>query len=249
MKIFVKNTISIIYNNLLKLFPLKGARLLMYHSFDSKLSHDRYGISMDFKIFCEQILFLKRLNYIFVPLSSIYENLKSDKVIIMTFDDGYKDNIKAAEFLKLHNIPFTVFITSDFVNKFMYLSKSDIKFLSKFSNCTIGAHGKTHSMLAKLSYAEQQYELEYCKSSLEEISSLEINQISYPHGSFNHDTIEICKNLGFKFAASSLHGLNTTSNFNAYSLKRTEIIASDNLKIFTRKITGGFDFMKYKDSI
>lgn len=248
MKFFIKNSISIIYNFFVKVFPSKGARILMYHSIDSQLSHDTYGISIDFNLFCKQILLLKSLNYFFIPLEKIHENIGNNKCIIITFDDGYKDNIKAAEFLDQHKIPFTIFITSDFVNKSMYLSSSDIKYLNKFNTCTIGAHGKTHNMLAELNYSEQLFEIEYCKKFLEEISSTEINQISYPHGSFNNDTIEICKKLGFKFAASSLNGLNNSRNFNAAALKRTEIIASDSLNIFERKINGGFDFMQYKDA-
>ncbi|WP_158999113.1 polysaccharide deacetylase family protein [Pigmentibacter ruber] len=249
MKNIAKNNLALLYSYLIKFFPTKGVRVLMYHALNTKLPHDSYGISIDFDLFCQQIFLLKQNNYIFVPLSEVRSNLDRDKHVSISFDDGYKDNMLAARFLNNLEIPFTIFIISDFIDQQIYLSTAEIKELSNLKFCTLGAHGKTHSKLGTLSYIEQKVELETCKKLIEDITSKEIDQLSFPHGSFNQNTIEIINNIGFNLAASSLHGLNTKNNFDKYKLRRTEILGHDGLNIFQKKIEAGYDYLKFKDYI
>ena len=50
-----------------------------------------------------------------VPL---YFSKKQRKFIVFTMDDGYKDNyIKALSIFKKHNVPYTIFVTTDFPDK------------------------------------------------------------------------------------------------------------------------------------
>ena len=54
---------------------------------------------------------------------------------------------------------------------------------------------------------------------------------------------KILDNLGYNLASSSHLGLNTQNNINLRELKRSEIIASDNLKILEKKILGYYDYL------
>ncbi len=68
------------------------------------LSHGRYFLSPDdlYKSFC-------------------YKEKLNNNSILITFDDGYKDNfIYAYPILKKYNIPFTIYINSGFINKEFY---------------------------------------------------------------------------------------------------------------------------------
>lgn len=70
----------------------------------------------------ELILDLKSQNYEFISLEEVYEVLNSGKhvkkKIVMTLDDGYKDNYTIAyPIFKKYNIPFTVYITTSFPEK------------------------------------------------------------------------------------------------------------------------------------
>ena len=58
-------------------------------------------------------------DYKFISLDRLYEVLKNQetvkKYIVLTFDDGYKDNYDFAyPILKKYNIPFTIYITTSF---------------------------------------------------------------------------------------------------------------------------------------
>ena len=69
----------------------------------------------------DTILKLKKKNYKFISLDELEVTIKSgskEKFAIFTFDDGYKDNYTTAyPIFKKYNIPFTIYITNDFLNK------------------------------------------------------------------------------------------------------------------------------------
>ena len=59
--------------------------------------------------------------YDIISLSQVPERLKQKnkrKFIVFTMDDGYKDNFtKALPIFKKHNVPYTIFVTTDFPDK------------------------------------------------------------------------------------------------------------------------------------
>ena len=56
-----------------------------------------------------------------IPLSDVPERLKQKskrKFVVFTMDDGYKDNYtNALPLFKKHNVPFTIFVTTDFPDR------------------------------------------------------------------------------------------------------------------------------------
>ena len=68
------------------------------------------------------IINLKSNGYDFITLDDVYEILlegkKVDKKIVLTLDDGYKDNYEIAyPIFKKHNIPFAIYLTTSFPEK------------------------------------------------------------------------------------------------------------------------------------
>src|SRR5690554_3610465 len=75
----------------------------------------------------------------------------SNNDFYITFDDvHYNAYQNAMLWLIESGIPFTVFITCDFINKNNYISLKELKYLSKNNLCTIGSHSITHPILRKL---------------------------------------------------------------------------------------------------
>jgi peptidoglycan/xylan/chitin deacetylase (PgdA/CDA1 family) len=105
---------------LIRVFLRKGASILVYHS----ISHDGCGVFCDnivhVRKFEEQISFLKK-NYKIVPLTSLIERLQDggevpSNWVVLTFDDGYKDNVQhAAPLISKYKIPATMFIITGVV--------------------------------------------------------------------------------------------------------------------------------------
>ena len=102
----------------------KMPRILFFHGV---IDGDYYDARVQanqilFNNFKEEIEFLKR-EYVFISIEEFYERFVhkgkfSGKEIVLTFDDGYKNNLTvAAPFLKSLDIPFTVFISTNLVER------------------------------------------------------------------------------------------------------------------------------------
>lgn len=112
--------------HLFKPFYSGVGTILMFHRLVNDKKNDRIKsvaeleVTVDF--FNELIGYLKGLRYDFISLDDIEERLKVPKskrhFVCFTFDDGYRDNYTLAyPLLKRHNIPFAVYITTDFPDK------------------------------------------------------------------------------------------------------------------------------------
>ncbi|MFK8008561.1 MAG: polysaccharide deacetylase family protein [Saprospiraceae bacterium] len=67
----------------------------------------------------QTILFYKKKNYAFFSLDDLHHALTVEKpkqkFVVFTFDDGYRDNFtNAYPILKKHNIPFCIYVTTNF---------------------------------------------------------------------------------------------------------------------------------------
>ncbi len=214
-----------------------GNRCLIYHAFGSRLKHDSYGISISIADFKKHIDYL-RDNYQFKKVHDIADD---ELYISISIDDGYKCTIDAIDLLSKYDIPVSLFVTVGTLGKDQYLTENDINEISKLSNVTIGSHGFTHRKLSTMTYNEQNIELSNSKDFLSKIIGREITGVSFPHGSFNRDTINILERLKYKYAATSIKGINTMKT-NRYSLCRNEIISTDSITDVDKKIKGYYEY-------
>jgi peptidoglycan/xylan/chitin deacetylase (PgdA/CDA1 family) len=74
----------------------------------------------------------------------------------------------------------------------------ELKKLAGFSLFSIGAHTVTHPALEYLSAEEQTSEIKTSTTVLQDVCDKRINTIAYPYGSFNQETAELTKRLGFR---------------------------------------------------
>lgn len=232
------------YNGLYRYTKPTGNRILIYHAFGTKLPHDTYGISIQPHLFEEHIKFIKE-KYTIVPLThSTFDSLVADTVSI-TIDDGYKDNLIAAEILQKYNVPFTLYVSTGLTNQPHYLSSRDLQDLSNLSLCTLGTHGVNHKHLSKLSLTQQENELIGSKKFLEDCISKEVQNFSYPYGDYNLQAKQIADNT-YELISSSHIGINAL-DCDKKLLKRIEIVASDTVDKLNKKILGYYDYLQYKD--
>lgn len=244
----IKQAIACPYYYLYQRFlPTIGNRTLIYHSIGTKLPWGEYGISIEPQVFKEHITYLAK-NYRVISSEDILTSLDSQTVCI-TLDDGYKDNLLAYEVFEEFQIPFTIFISTQFISQQYWLNQEEIKRLASSPLCTLGAHGHSHTKLATLSSNQQDEELRISKQILEDIVGKEISMMSFPHGSYDTNTLRLAKDMGYKLCFSSHIGLNSNANFNPLILKRSEIIGSDTPKDLANKINGFYDFLALKDKL
>lgn len=112
----------------------------------------------------------------------------------ITFDDGLSDVYRVAyPELKKRNIPFTVFVLTDFLDTDGYLTTQELCALASDPLVTIGSHGLSHAVLNELSEEAQLHELAASKERLQELTGKEIRAFSYSHGQFDRTTLRLLK--------------------------------------------------------
>lgn len=171
-----------------------------------------------------KILEYKSKGYIFISLDELpsvfnskFSIFNSHRWVCITFDDGYRDNFSFAyPMLKRLNVPFTVYVTTGFIdnklpmwwypNEQLGLSTEELKELDAAPLCTIGAHTVSHPKLDTLTQEEQYKEIAESKQNLETLLGHEICHFSFPHGAHNDDTLAICHELGFETVVQSWGG-------------------------------------------
>jgi len=206
------------------LFPT--AKILLYHRVANS-NDDPHNLCVSPENFQKQMEYLKE-NFKIIPLVQLVQNIRTKGVqnnsIIITFDDGYADNLhNALPILEEFNVPATIFLTAGYVslNKPFYwdenttiknrgwpMSAGEAKTLSNNSLIEIGGHTINHPKLAKLPENEQIKEINRGKQILEEILSAPLSSFAYPFGgkdSFNKTTIKLVKKAGFNYACSNIH--------------------------------------------
>ncbi len=89
------------------------------------------------------------------------------------------------------------------------LSHTELKSLSSHPLVSIGAHGMSHLPFSRLAPDEQEMELTFCRSLLQQYTGQQITSFSYPFGSKNDflpETITFVKAAGFSKAAANFPG-------------------------------------------
>ena len=157
------------------------------------------------------------------------------KTVVITFDDGYKDNYEcAASILNHYKLPATYFITSGYINTnkvFEWDRNSSVKHplmtwgeVRELSNMgfDIGAHTVNHINLGKASNTIARDEIKGSKTRIEDEINKEINLFAYPFGGKDYirsEIIDIVKEEGLACCCSN-YGGKVTGNSNLYNLHR-----------------------------
>lgn len=203
------------------------APILAYHHIALKRPQNSYYVSPE--IFDQQMQWLKDNNYHVVSFDQFYEAAMGrgklpPKPIILTFDDGNRDNYtNAFPILKKYGYTATFFIKLNNANK-GGMSWKEMKELQKAGNI-IGSHSINHNNMSKMSNTELRYELEESKNILEKNLETKIKYFCYPGGEYSARTIQAIKNAGYLAATTTKHKVNQEikNSDSIYTLPRVHI--------------------------
>jgi len=233
--------------------PRQGNRVLMYHAVNTQLNYqknDPLGLfTVHPQLFNAHIkILIENPALTIVNLVDIL-NFHEDHPlkIAITFDDGFKDNLyTVAPTLVEHGIPFTVFVTSENIQKGKpdFLNEKELLELSQLPGVDIGAHGASHTPLTVLEDSILADELLSSKSYLEGVIGKEVTAISYPHGAVDQRVRNAVLEAGYKIGCSSHFDVNVKS-CDPLLLCRTTLLASDTKRVFKQKLHGDWDWYRW----
>ena len=149
-----------------------------------------------------------------------------DKPILITFDDGYRDNFENAyPLLKQYEMVATFFVITDYMWMADRLNPQSIVEMAQ-NGMSFGSHTVSHKRLGDLSSAGVRDELVDSKATLERILGKNVNAIAYPQGSYNDNVITAAQNLGYETGFTVREGV-CSNNSSDFELRRIPIFKYD----------------------
>lgn len=152
-----------------------------------------------------------------VSLDQLYKHLTMgaqlpEKPVVLTFDDNYQgfyDN--ALPLLKKYKFPAAMFVHTNFVGSKVGRAKmtwDELKELASGDLVTIGSHTQSHpNDITLLTPSDQRTELEQSKKILEDKLGKPVDYFAYPDGKNDSVTQGLVREVGYKMAFTTDHGL------------------------------------------
>jgi peptidoglycan/xylan/chitin deacetylase (PgdA/CDA1 family) len=180
-------------------------------------------------------------------LTILKNGIPTKKYGLVTFDDGYQDNLlNALPILEKYKIPAAFFISAGLVGKIFYgkplLTWDEIRILAEKNFITIGSHGMEHENYAQITMNEIRDKLELSKKMIEEKLSKKILAFAFPYAKFNGDLSKINNNT-YKLIFSK-NGCLFSGDYSTLDLPRVTIYQGVSFLKFKFLLTRTFWFLK-----
>lgn len=165
----------------------RGVRVpvLMYHA----VSDDTWGIKELFVKPSEmekQLKYLTEHGYTTITFEDLPRLGEISKPVMLTFDDGYRDNYEELFPLLLkYNCKATIFMIAGKEGKPHYMTADMLSEMSASGLVSIQSHTVTHPKLGEISEAKQRAEMEESRQALVRMTHRIPFVLCYPSGSYN----------------------------------------------------------------
>lgn len=212
--------------------------VLMYHG----VTDDTWG---SVELFVSPDKLEKQLAYLiengYEPI--FFEDLRNiedyEKPVILTFDDGYRDNYEYLfPLLQKYNVKATIFLITDNIdNREKFLTSDQIREMAASGLVSFQSHTVSHPMLDECGMEWLEYELFQSKLAITRLTGREPFVLCYPSGHFN-DTVREMTGQFYHFGIAMNGGLYTTGKQDATKVPRYYVSRYTTLSEFALKVQG-----------
>jgi peptidoglycan/xylan/chitin deacetylase (PgdA/CDA1 family) len=235
--------------------------ILMYHSISPENGaspHPYYTVNTTEDVFRSHMHFLKKQGYSSVGLESLIGDSsfeRTEKQVIITFDDGFRD-FNSAAFPILRELGFTatVFLPTKFIGRASpglrdkyHLSWEEVRMLAD-QGIEFGSHTSTHVHLVNVNVDRIPHELTESKKTIEDKIGRRVRFFSYPYGFPDHRkkfTAALRAMLieaGYDCCVTTKIGSVNVGD-DRYSLRRIPANSFDDEEFFKAKLNGAYDWL------
>jgi peptidoglycan/xylan/chitin deacetylase (PgdA/CDA1 family) len=240
-------------------------RVLLYHKVNDGPTAP---LTVSVSLFDEQLSRLRELQYNVVDLDTVLAHYRDGRPlpscpVLITFDDGYRDNLdNAAPVLERHGFPSVSFVPIAYLDGPQPLPHERRFALHGRQNETLDwgalaeleaagmrveSHGISHSPFPRLTNDEAARELAVSKQLLEERLGRPVRAFAYVKGAVGRRHLPLVAQAGYELAFTSTPGLNPPDadrlrlhryNVEPYAMRTFELV-----------LTGACDLMALKDTV
>ncbi len=226
--------------------------ILLYHRIEEvPTTADPYRLSVPPWLFEAHLRYLSEHNYYCLSLKELLVMKAQQlplpkKSVVITFDDGYKDNYSYAyPLLKRYGFTATIFLVVDCIGQMSnwqgatgdmaapLMSWPEILEMQA-EGIEFGSHTHSHAWLPLLDTVAITYEVEDSKRALAAQLGMEVNLFAYPYEALDERTGPLVKQSGYLGAC----GFSSTIPEDNFSLWRVECNTIDTLARFQVKLSG-----------
>jgi peptidoglycan/xylan/chitin deacetylase (PgdA/CDA1 family) len=246
----------------------RSLRVLMYHKVNDLPGNP---LTMPVSLFDEQMDQLRRLRYRVVDLDAVLAHYVDgvplpEHAVLITFDDGYHDNLEhAAPVLQKYGYPAVLFVPIGYLGDPLPLPHEERLAAQGILNRTIDwgevaqleragirieSHGISHRPLADLEVDEAAREIALSKLRLEQRLGRPVRAFSYVKGSEAHYKavhLSLVRQAGYDVAFTAVSGANSPAT-DPLQLRRYNI-EPYSPRTFDLVLAGACDLISIKDTV
>jgi peptidoglycan/xylan/chitin deacetylase (PgdA/CDA1 family) len=243
-------------------------RVLMYHKVNDLWPNPT---TVPVAVFDEQMRLLRELGYVAVTLGAVRDYYLDGAplppgAVLITFDDGYRDNLEnAAPILRRYGYPAVVFVPVGYLDDGRPLPHEDALRVLGVRNDTVDwdqladleasgirveSHGIAHRPLSELEPAEAVREITLSKLRLEERLGREVVAFSFVKGSladYRPEHASLVQQAGYELAFTSVSGANGPAT-DRFRLRRYNVEPYP-ARTFELVLAGACDLIAVKDTV
>ena len=243
-------------------------RVLMYHKVNDFWPNPT---TVPTGVFAEQMSLLPELGYIPVSLERVRDHYLDgaalpEGAVLITFDDGYRDNLEnALPVLQGHGFPAVLFVPIAFLDDDRPLPHEESLHVLGVHNETldwaelaeleaggirIESHGIGHRPVSELEPGEALREIALSKLRLEERLGREVEAFAFVKGSqadYRPEHASLVQQAGYKLAFTSVSGANGPAT-DRFRLRRYNVEPYPP-RTFELVLAGACDLISVKDTV
>jgi peptidoglycan/xylan/chitin deacetylase (PgdA/CDA1 family) len=208
--------------------------------------------------FARQMALLKLLGYTGLSMRDLQPYLKGEKrgkVVGITFDDGYLNNLTSAlPVLKKHGFSSTCFVVDGLLGKTNVWDEPigiaqtplmDAEQLLQWQTGgqEVGAHTHDHVNLLTISEITAWKQIANSKPALQKLLNKPVNHFCYPYGKFDKRHEVMAKQATYESATTTVRG-RVHAATNLLTLPRIPVVNSTSLPAFWLKVATAFEDKK-----
>jgi peptidoglycan/xylan/chitin deacetylase (PgdA/CDA1 family) len=264
MPIFRVDRFAAVYffHPLRRLWPQRAIPILMYHSIsdlDDSDRHPYYRTRTTVKMFEQQVRFLRQNRYRTVSVTEAFRRTQTakaaEKLVGITFDDGYKDfYTNAFPILSHYGYSATVFLPTAYIgqasrqfNGAECLTWSQAREL-RTAGVEFGSHTVTHPQLRNVTTDQMRTELRRSKDDIEEKLGERVEAFAYPYAFPETDLAFVDRLRGALQENDYCSGVTTVigrarPSESPLFMRRLPVNSGDDPRFFQTKLEGGYDWL------
>jgi peptidoglycan/xylan/chitin deacetylase (PgdA/CDA1 family) len=240
--------------------PWSRPRVLMYHMISEHRPKARFNkLRVPPARFEAQLRSLSRQGAHFVFASDLVRDRPlPDRPVCLTFDDGYADNLLAADpVLARYNARATLFLVGDLADTRGWSSKKkahhsddelaqepklsdgQVRALLATGRWELGGHTTTHAHLPSISDDAARREIGESRASFRDRFGADAPTFAYPFGIFEQRHADMVRDAGFLGAFTTEPAIGAHPYEDPYSIPRIKVSGKDGLFAFILRLRGG----------